>query len=376
MPKEFAPAVTTTASWLRRIDASKKEILITSFYWTLTGGNPALGGQEGQAVYDALVSAANRGVKIRIVQSLPSRSMPDNDTAVLASSSLAEVRSLNMSQLMGGGILHSKFWVFDDHALWIGSANMDWRSLTQVKELGTEVVNCPELADDLRKLFETNWHAAHDTALPKHWSTDLDTSINAATPATIPLNASPAATFFSMSPKPFCAAGRTFDLDALVGTILSATQTVSIEVMDYLPATAFQRKNVFWPDIDDAMRRAAFDNGVHVRFLVGNWSHSDPVMFDFLRSLKAFSPTCRHGSIEVKLFNVPADPAGDEPYTRVNHAKFMVTEDTAFVTTSNWEADYYIDTGGASFNCKQPAFAQSLQAVFDRDWNSEFAVPL
>jgi hypothetical protein len=28
----------------------------------------------------------------------------------------------------------------------------------------------------------------------------------------------------------------------------------------------------------------------------------------------------------VRLFNVPPDPSGEVPYTRVNHAKFMVTE--------------------------------------------------
>lgn len=37
---------------------------------TLTGGDDKLGATEGQAVYDALVDAAERGVKIRIVQVL------------------------------------------------------------------------------------------------------------------------------------------------------------------------------------------------------------------------------------------------------------------------------------------------------------------
>lgn len=31
-----------------------------------------------------------------------------------------------------GGVLHSKFWVVDDKHVYVGSANMDWRSLTQV----------------------------------------------------------------------------------------------------------------------------------------------------------------------------------------------------------------------------------------------------
>lgn len=31
------------------------------------------------------------------------------------------------------GVLHSKFWIVDRKHVFIGSANMDWRALTQVK---------------------------------------------------------------------------------------------------------------------------------------------------------------------------------------------------------------------------------------------------
>lgn len=37
------------------------------------------------------------------------------------------------------------------------------------------------------------------------------------------------------------------------------------------------------------------------------------------------------------------------PYTRVNHAKFLVSEGQGFITTSNWEGDYFLTTAGASF---------------------------
>lgn len=36
-----------------------------------------------------------------------------------------------MKQLTGG-VLHSKFWVVDGQHIYMGSANMDWRSLAQV----------------------------------------------------------------------------------------------------------------------------------------------------------------------------------------------------------------------------------------------------
>lgn len=34
-----------------------------------------------------------------------------------------------------GGIVHTKLWVVDQKHLYIGSANMDWRSLSQVQQL-------------------------------------------------------------------------------------------------------------------------------------------------------------------------------------------------------------------------------------------------
>lgn len=45
----------------------------------------------------------------------------------------AAVRVVDMPQLTGG-VLHTKFWLVDGTHLYIGSANMDWRSLTQVSD--------------------------------------------------------------------------------------------------------------------------------------------------------------------------------------------------------------------------------------------------
>lgn len=50
---------------------------------------------------------------------------------VLDSRPGAQVRHVPMGQLTRG-VLHSKFWVVDGRHIYMGSANMDWRSLTQV----------------------------------------------------------------------------------------------------------------------------------------------------------------------------------------------------------------------------------------------------
>lgn len=43
----------------------------------------------------------------------------------------AHVRKVNFGHLTQG-VLHTKLWIVDMKHIYIGSANMDWRSLTQV----------------------------------------------------------------------------------------------------------------------------------------------------------------------------------------------------------------------------------------------------
>jgi len=83
------------------------------------------------------------------------------------------------------------------------------------------------------------------------------------------------------------------------------------------------------------------------------------------------------------------------PYTRVNHNKYMVTDNAAYIGklllmlptacdncagTSNWSGDYFVSTGGVSCIVNQTGTAsnvstiqQQLMEVFDRDWNSQYA---
>lgn len=45
---------------------------------------------------------------------------------------------------------------FSKH-FYVGSNNFDWRSFTQVKEMGVLTVNCPKLGADMQKLFDIYW---------------------------------------------------------------------------------------------------------------------------------------------------------------------------------------------------------------------------
>ena len=47
-------------------------------------------------------------------------------------SGAAEVRSLDFPRWYGSGVLHTKMLLVDGKHFYVGSANFDWRSLTQV----------------------------------------------------------------------------------------------------------------------------------------------------------------------------------------------------------------------------------------------------
>ena len=89
--------------------------------------------KQGELVFKKIKEAGlERGIRIRVAQNQPSKSAPDEDTRVLDSLGAALVRNVDFNRLIGTGILHTKLWVVDGKHFFVGSANMDWRSLTQV----------------------------------------------------------------------------------------------------------------------------------------------------------------------------------------------------------------------------------------------------
>lgn len=72
------------------------------------------------------------------------------------------------------------------------------------------------------------------------------------------------------------------------------------------------------------------------------------------------------------------------PFGRVNHNKYMVTDKVAYIGTSNWSGDYFVNTAGVGLVLEDPAsetghnqstrsIRTDLASVFERDWNSEYA---
>ena len=114
---------------------AKHRIELASSYWSLRGSDVYRDPSDwqGEDIYARLVNASKSGLSIRIAQNQPSPNNPNLDTEDLSELQGITVKSLNFTGLMGGGILHTKLWIVDREHFYVGSANFDWRSLTQVQ---------------------------------------------------------------------------------------------------------------------------------------------------------------------------------------------------------------------------------------------------
>ncbi|KAM9211314.1 5'-3' exonuclease PLD3 [Leptosomus discolor] len=386
------PNPSTFSTWMTLLGTVTHSLDIASFYWTMTNEDTRThepSAAQGEQILEELLRLPQRGVTVRIAVSHPSAKSPLNDLQALEQSGAA-VRTVDMPRLTGG-VLHTKFWLVDGTHLYLGSANMDWRSLTQVKELGAAVYNCSCLAKDLGKIFEAYWAlGVPGASIPVPWPANYSTAFNMETPLELKLNDTDAAVYFSSSPPALCATGRTQDLGALLGVIDAAEDFVDIAVMSYLPTTEFSHPERFWPAIDNRLRKAVFERRVRVRLLAGCWRHSKATMFPFLKSLAAVADNRTRYSVEVRLFVVPASAAQARiPYARVNHNKYMVTEKAAYVGTSNWSGDYFVRTAGSALVVSQAVsragasaagdastIREQLQALFERDWSSQYSADI
>nr|XP_015194272.1 PREDICTED: phospholipase D3-like isoform X2 [Lepisosteus oculatus] len=374
-------------AWRDLLHRANHSVSIAAFYLTLRdtdleASEPSA--LEGKRVFEALRGLPARGVGLRIAVNSPQTYPRDTDDLALAG---AEVRPVYLQNLTGG-ILHTKLWEVDGQHAYLGSANMDWRSLTQVKELAVSVTNCSCLARDVSRLFQAYWLLGSPAggAVPARWPRRLSALSSAQRPLQLQLNGLPAEVYLSSAPPPLSADGRTDDLSAILGVISDARRFVYVSVMDFLPASRYTEPARFWPPIDSALRAAACARGVEVRLLVSCWPHSDQPMFVFLESLGVLNHPPLSCTLHVKVFEVPSTKEQKMiPYARVNHAKYMVTDRVAYIGTSNWSENYFTHTAGVGLVVNQtgaPAGAgkrsvqSDLQAVFERDWDSGFAQPL
>ncbi|KAE9550410.1 hypothetical protein FO519_006377 [Halicephalobus sp. NKZ332] len=386
----FIPRSTFEA-WSDLLGDAHSSILISAYKSSLRGkhvfGNlKQKYSSEGEIIYEAIRSAGvDRKLSIRMVENGLSKDKGDNEDGISLEKRGALVRrSLNM-ETFGSGTMHSKFIVVDNRDFYLGSANLDWRSLNQKMELGIYVKNCDCLAQDLANIFDTYWHFSKAETIERfneiqrHQPPAL---FNLQNPLVVNYGGEKTEIYLASSPKPKDAPSRTWDLDAIVHEISRSKKYLYIHVMDYFPMFIYSQNKKFWPILDNALR-AAILRGVDVKIIVAAL-HDPEISLRFVKSLQSLNGLNENAKFEARVFKVPtsADMQGILKRERRTHNKFLVTESSVIIGTSNWAADYFEGKGtGVAIVVKQKSrdkqsFINKMKDIFIRDWESSYIHPV
>lgn len=333
------------AVWLEMINGAGRTLEIAEFY---------LAGEKGEAlesVIEAVLAAAERGVRVRILSDAAMAATYPETLARFQGRPDIGTRLFDWRKLTGG-ILHAKYFIVDDRDAYVGSQNFDWRSLAHIQETGLRI-RSPLFAMALGRIFDADWKfsGGDKTAYEKL--------------AQLPSLRFPPAAFLVASPAQFNPPGVGNALETLVQLLDGARRQVTVQLLSYNTAAPKGEESERFILIDQALRRAA-GRGVRVRLLVSNWNLRPPGL-DSLREL------ARVPNIEVRFAVIPQAARGFIPYARVVHSKVMrVDDDVCWVGTSNWGYEYFFKSRNVEVVLKRPDIARVLDEIFSSLWDGPY----
>ncbi|KAI8569264.1 hypothetical protein RHMOL_Rhmol02G0265300 [Rhododendron molle] len=398
------PGVLSTADvfrWLAGNSSQRLDMLVQ--YWQLVAqpDDPRsgdygyskddmkrFGANEGFGVYKALENAADRNVSIRFISylrvfkcvsenckgyscshgtllSMPlflqhSGVYPDytEEPSKLASGrpNVKNV-TLLLGEWWGSGIVHAKVWISDCRDIYIGSANNDWKSLTQVKEVGIYLAGCPGIAEKVEVYFDNLWKLAFlnvsaytETVWDPQWQitrkvpcwshfvhqkerSPLHSYVEVPHVAGYPELSDPYMfempirtpghnyltlqshyNYLSFAPPELLFGKYQADEQAWVDTIKSVGvgATVRINTMDWLGQSQYTTQTVYWSSLSSAISEVLFSKHAKVKILVAHWAHFINGTDQYLKSLLYSNSLCSSskynqcsGLIEIRYYVVP-----------------------------------------------------------------------
>ncbi|NMB75242.1 MAG: DUF1669 domain-containing protein [Myxococcales bacterium] len=343
--------------WLEMIGEAKKTLDIEQFY---------IASRKGEAlepILEAILQAARRGVRVRIVLDKGFTKKYIKPLDRLRAEKGIEARLLDVPALMGRGIQHAKFFVVDGEQVFLGSQNFDWRSLSHVREIGVRVKN-GEVAGYFARVFETDWELAKNPDPAK--LSRMAESRSGHKPVRMRLGGEEILVKPLSSPEGLNPSRSAWDLQKMLSGIRRAKKEITVELLTYSLAGEGRET---WSELDQALRDAAA-RGVKVRLLLSDWSFRKPAI-DYIKRLYGVE------NLTVRFITIPQVPNRFISFARVLHAKTMTIDGRyGWVGSNNWEKSYFYSARNVGLWVKSPTFASSLRTLFERDWNSPYTQPL
>lgn len=335
----------TYQAWIQLIDSAKSQIFISQFYLSVKDEKQKQIPFPMNQVIAALQRATARGVKVFV---LADKKFYDNypkSYEFIKAMPGVELAYYDISQKTGG-INHSKYWIIDDQAAYVGSANFDWRAILHIHEMGLVTAN-PRVLADLLSVFTYDWKMTTGKDLPTENFLHQAKIVNS---STLELFASPN----SLLPK-----GVSASLTKLRKLIHQAKKSIEIEVPSLKSKS---RDGKDWYTLFDDLQRAA-KKGVRVKILL-----SDSMLKKGLpNDLKKLA---EHPNVELQFVTVPLYQGQQIPFARLIHSKMMIVDhETLWLSTSNWEKDYFYNSRNIDLVSQDVTLVQEAQKTFEILWN-------
>ncbi|HWQ81929.1 MAG TPA: phospholipase D-like domain-containing protein [Ignavibacteria bacterium] len=347
--------------WADMIKSAKKTIDIEMFYIANEKGEPL------EKIVNEIKSAAGRGVQVRIIidNSFFQRYKESADDFI-------NVKNISVKKIpfkkIGGGVMHAKYFIVDGEDLFLGSQNFDWRALKHIHEMGVRIKH-KELASMFLSVFEADWKLCDDSgkeAVEEIKTTKTGTVYNNKNKLTITSEDFGKITLYpAFSPKEIIPEGFSDEESELLRLIENAKERLCFQFYSY--SLKGSEKKTLYTKIDDALRNAA-KRGVDIKIIFSDWAIKKGAT-EQIQSLSQVP------GIEIKFSTIPQYSGGYIPYARVQHCKFFISDDEmSWVSTANLEQDYFYESRNVSLVLKSEKINSALFSVFERVWNSQYAV--
>lgn len=347
----YLGVASTATTWVEMIKSAEKTIDMAHFYLS-SKENEIL-----EPVLAEILSAADRGVKVRFLVGTPLNSSMAERTADvkkrLEKHSNIYFTIFNWKALTGG-ILHAKYFIVDDSIVFVGSQNFDWRSLKHIHETGLKIRNT-QISSALKRIFEADWQYNRG-----------DRSAYQTLKISKPFSFDPGIQLVS-SPEFANPPGVNASLKTLIQLIDGAKKKITVQLLNY--HIDIYKSSKTFTKIDEALRRAA-GRGVSVKMLVADWNKRNPGV-NGLKGLTGVK------GITVKFATIPGHSGGFIPYARVIHSKVMRIDDSiSWVGTSNWGLRYFKSSRNIEVITHNLKVATDLDRLFDHLWSSRYTYPV
>ncbi|MBP7652361.1 hypothetical protein KA977_02995 [Candidatus Dependentiae bacterium] len=342
--------------WPDMIKKAKKTIDICQFYISSPKG------EDLYPIFGMIIDAAkNKGVKVRMINDAMYYNSYPTNVNFFENIGNMEVKFLDVTKMMGAGVMHAKYLVIDGEDCFVGSHNFDWKSLKHSQNLGVRVVNS-QFADILTQLFEYDWKLADTNVKPNNFKDeskipDKPIKLKGSDNISVYPVVSPEA----LTPKKFIT-----ELELVMELIENARKEILIHIMEYSPNSQYC-PGLYLKNYDAAIREAAASKKIKVKLLTSHWSLKQESL-PFVQSLSLIP------NVEVRYMDIPTLGRNFVPFSRVHHVKYMVMDnEKAWLTSSNLEPDYFINSRNVGIGIIGKKPVKTLREVFDISWNSEYA---